>query len=145
MIVIIEKLNSLDDRTTFTPASPCKLTESGYVTWSSISCGLRPIQSVKTITWFSERSGIASTGIVSMARVPATPTAIAARITRNRLRIDHSMIDSIKGRPREKRVDAGASPDDVRRLPEGRSPRRLRDRRRLRLRPRRWVQPALRI
>jgi hypothetical protein len=29
MIVIIEKLNSLDDRTTFTPASPWRLTESG--------------------------------------------------------------------------------------------------------------------
>ena len=43
------------------------------MTWSSISWGLRPIQSVKTITWFSDRSGIASTGIVSMARTPATP------------------------------------------------------------------------
>ncbi len=29
MIVIIEKLNSLDDRTTLTPASPWRLTESG--------------------------------------------------------------------------------------------------------------------
>src|SRR4051794_21490107 len=105
MIVIIEKLNSLDDRTTFTPASPCRLTESGYVTWSSISCGLRPIQSVKTITWFSDRSGIASTGIVIIARVPATPSASAARITRYRLRIDHSMIDSIMpDRPLEPRI-----------------------------------------
>ena len=65
------------------------------MTWSSISCGLRPIQSVKTITWFSDRSGIASTGIVSMARTPATPSTSEARITSSRLRIDHSMIDSI--------------------------------------------------
>ena len=82
MIVIIEKLNSLDDRTTFTPASPWSFEESGYVTWSSISCGLRPIQSVKTITWFSDRSGIASTGIVSMARTPATASTSEARMTR---------------------------------------------------------------
>src|SRR5580704_12244340 len=95
MIVIIEKLNSLEDRTTLTPASPCRFTESGYVIWSSISWGLRPIQSVKTITWFSDRSGIASTGIVSMARTPATPSTRDARITMKRLRIDHSMIDSI--------------------------------------------------
>ena len=50
--------------------------------WSSISWGLRPIQSAKTITWFSERSGIASTGIVIMARAPPMPSAIAARMTR---------------------------------------------------------------
>src|SRR3954463_1283546 len=96
MIVIIEKLNSLDERTTLTPARPCKLTDRGNVTWSSISWGLRPIQSVKTITWFSDRSGIASTGMVNRARYPATPTIKAARMTRNRLRIDHSMIASIK-------------------------------------------------
>src|SRR5579883_2923230 len=47
------------------------------------------------MTWFSDRSGIASTGIVSIARNPATPSASEARITRKRLRIDHSMIDSI--------------------------------------------------
>ena len=29
MMLIIEKLNSLLDRTAFTPASPCKFTESG--------------------------------------------------------------------------------------------------------------------
>ncbi len=82
MMVIIEKLNSLDDRTTFTPARPWRFTDSGYVTWSSISCGLRPIQSVKTITWFSERSGMASTGMVIRARAPANPSTSAARMTR---------------------------------------------------------------
>ena len=80
--MIIEKLNSLDDRTTLTPARPWSFDDSGYVTWSSISLGLRPIQSAKTITWFSDRSGIASTGIVSMARTPATASASEARITR---------------------------------------------------------------
>ena len=70
------------------------------MTWSSISWGLRPIQSVKTITWFSDRSGIASTGMVISARTPAIPTASAARITRKRLRIDHSMIASIIARLR---------------------------------------------
>ena len=95
MIVIIEKLNSLDDRTTFTPASPWSFDDSGYVTWSSISWGLRPIQSAKTMTWFSDRSGMASTGIVIMARTPAIAIASEARMTRYRLRIDHSMIDSI--------------------------------------------------
>src|SRR5690349_516142 len=49
------------------------------------------------MTWFSDWSGIASTGIVNIAREPATPTASAARMTRTRLRIDHSMIDSITG------------------------------------------------
>ena len=42
--------------------------------WSSISLGLRPIQSVKTITWFSERSGIASTGVLMTAWTPQTTT-----------------------------------------------------------------------
>jgi hypothetical protein len=51
------------------------------------------------MTWFSDRSGIASTGMVSMARTPATASAIAATITSIRLRIDHSIIDSIMGYP----------------------------------------------
>ena len=33
------------------------------MTWSSISRGPWPGQSVKTMTWFSDRSGIASTGV----------------------------------------------------------------------------------
>ncbi len=63
MIVTSEKPNIELARTVFTPASPCKFTESGYVTWSSTSCGLRPGQSAKTTTWFSLKSGIASTGV----------------------------------------------------------------------------------
>ena len=67
MIVIIEKLNSLDERTAFTPPAPGACATADSVTWSSISRGLRPIQSVKTMTWFSLRSGIASTGVSSTA------------------------------------------------------------------------------
>jgi len=37
------------------------------VIWSSISRGLRPIQSVNTIAWFSDRSGMASTGVLITA------------------------------------------------------------------------------
>src|SRR5580765_2603168 len=95
MIVIIEKLNSDDDLTARTPASPCSLRESGYVIWSSISRGLRPIQSVKTITWFSLKSGMASTGVFSTANTPATVSAHARISTKNRLRIENSMIRSI--------------------------------------------------
>jgi hypothetical protein len=63
MIEIIEKPNIDVDRTSTTPGSPISETVSGYVTWSSTSCGERPGQSVKTICWFSPRSGMASTAI----------------------------------------------------------------------------------
>src|SRR4051812_28453372 len=95
MIVIIEKLNSLDDRTAFTPASPCNCTLSGYVICSSMSCGLRPIQSANTITWFSDRSGIASTGVCSTAYSPQTATPAQAMSTIHRLRTENSMIRAI--------------------------------------------------
>ncbi len=49
-------------RTFFTFGIPSRLLTSGYVTWSSMICGLRPVHSVNTITWFSDRSGIASIG-----------------------------------------------------------------------------------
>ena len=65
------------------------------MTWSSISRGLRPIQSVKTITWFSLRSGIASIGVLSIAKMPAIVSAAVRISTRKRLRIDSSMIFSI--------------------------------------------------
>src|SRR5438445_358072 len=46
MTLIIENPKAEDERTTRTPGSPCKLTVRGYVTWSSTSCGERPVQSV---------------------------------------------------------------------------------------------------
>lgn len=44
-----------------TPGIPRSAVVSGYVIWSSMSCGDRPGQSVKTICWLSPMSGIAST------------------------------------------------------------------------------------
>src|SRR5439155_3841782 len=95
MSVIIEKLNSEDERTALIPASPWSLSDSGYVTWSWISRGLRPIQSVKTMTWFSLRSGTASTGVLSTAYTPHTANAAAATNTRKRLRMQYSISFSI--------------------------------------------------
>src|SRR2546423_8252500 len=89
--LIIEKPNADDERTTRTPGRPCRLTVSGYVTWSSTSCGDRPDQSVKTITWLSERSGIASIGVVSSAQYPQPPTSRKKATTRNRFRNDSSI------------------------------------------------------
>ena len=68
MTLIIENPKADDERTTLTPGRPCRLTVSGYVIWSSTSCGERPVQSVKTMTWLSLRSGIASIGVVSSAQ-----------------------------------------------------------------------------
>src|SRR5438874_6340645 len=95
MMLIIEKFGSLDDRIAFTPASPCNCTDSGYVTCSSMSCGLRPIQSAKTMTWFSDRSGMASTGVRSSAHTPQIATPSQARITSQRFRTENSMIFAI--------------------------------------------------
>src|SRR5215471_15012546 len=97
-MVSIEKLNSEDERTVFTPARPWSFNDNGYVICSSISCGLRPIQSVKTITWFSLRSGIASTGVFTVAYMAQTVSAAATVNTRKRLRIEYSMILSIMDR-----------------------------------------------
>ena len=47
---LVAKLNAELARTTRTPGIPCRLVTSGYVTWSSTSCGERPAQSVNTIT-----------------------------------------------------------------------------------------------
>src|SRR5438552_18454699 len=63
----------------------------GYVIWSSIRSGLRPGQSVKTITCTSERSGMASSGLV---RSDHTPKAVAKKTrkrTMNRLWALYSM------------------------------------------------------
>jgi hypothetical protein len=68
MTLIIENPKAEEERTTRTPGRPWRLTVSGYVIWSSTSCGERPVQSVKTMTWLSLRSGIASIGVVSSAQ-----------------------------------------------------------------------------
>lgn len=55
-------------RIDFTPGIPNRAVVKGYVIWSSMSCGDRPIHSVKTICWFSPISGMASTGTGSEGR-----------------------------------------------------------------------------
>ncbi len=52
--------NIENPRTSFTCGAAINDEVIGYVTWSSISVGLRPIHSVNTITCGSERSGMAS-------------------------------------------------------------------------------------
>src|SRR5882724_10623986 len=89
--LIIEKPKADEERTTRTPGKPWRLTVSGYVTWSSTSCGERPVQSVKTITWLSERSGMASIGVVSRAQYPQPPRNRKAAMTSTRLRSDSSI------------------------------------------------------
>ena len=70
MTLTIENPKAEADRTVRTCGRPCRLTVSGYVIWSSTSCGLRPAQSVKTMTWFSLRSGMASMGVRRRAQYP---------------------------------------------------------------------------
>src|SRR5688572_23649914 len=67
----------------------------GYVTWSSIRSGLRPGHSVETITWTSEMSGTASTGIERMAHTPHTVSITVPVKTRNRFRAHQSTTRSI--------------------------------------------------
>ena len=67
----------------------------GYVTWSSIRSGLRPIHSVETMTCTSEMSGTASTGVADIAQMPHAVTTTVAVKTRKRLRAHESMRRSI--------------------------------------------------
>jgi hypothetical protein len=81
-------------RMDLTRGMPWRFETRGKVTWSSMIWGLRPIHSVKTMTWFSERSGRASTGVFFMAMKPQTERASAAMSTRIRFRMEHEMMDS---------------------------------------------------
>jgi len=62
------------------------------VTWSSTTWGAWPGYSVKTITWTSERSGIASRGVLTIAYRPQPITATVARPIRKGLRAEPSMM-----------------------------------------------------
>src|SRR6266852_8800272 len=95
MTKIIENPKAEEERTTLTPGSPWRLTVRGYVIWSSTSCGLRPDQSVKTITWLSLKSGIASIGAWSIAHRPQPAIPIQSITTRNLLRSESSIMRSI--------------------------------------------------
>src|SRR6266403_5415007 len=95
MTKIMENPKAEEERTTFTPGRPCRLTVRGYVIWSSTSCGLRPDQSVKTITWLSLKSGIASIGARSIAHRPQPAIPIQSITTRNLFRSESSIMRSI--------------------------------------------------
>src|ERR1043166_3080063 len=111
MTLIIENPNAEDERTTRTPGSPWRLTVSGYVIWSSTSWGDRPVQSVKTITWLSLRSGIASIGVVRSAQYPQAPTSRKAPTTRKRLRSETSTNQLITHEPLSRRRTDSATDD----------------------------------
>ncbi len=66
-------------RTACTFGAETSALEMGYVTWSSTRSALCPIHSVKTITWTSERSGIASS---DACWTDAHPQADSARTKR---------------------------------------------------------------
>src|SRR5580704_8917079 len=57
--------------------------------------GLRPIHSVETITWTSEISGTASSGVRVIAQMPHAVRMTVPVNTRNRLPAHQSMIRSI--------------------------------------------------
>src|SRR6266849_3325083 len=103
MTKIIENPKAEEERTTLTPGRPWRLTVRGYVIWSSTSCGLRPDQSVNTITWLSLRSGMASIGARSIAHSPQAAMPIQSATTRKRLRSEISRRRSIMSNfPRKK-------------------------------------------
>src|SRR5690349_8604565 len=57
--------------------------------------GLRPIHSVETITWVSERSGIASSGTFRKARKPRAAATSTTDTVRARFRAHQAMRPSI--------------------------------------------------
>src|SRR6056297_580897 len=69
---MLENPNIEELRIVFTPGIPKREVVSGYVIWSSISCGERPCHLVKTICWFSPISGMASTATGSVGKKPVS-------------------------------------------------------------------------
>src|SRR6266571_1456545 len=86
---------SVKPRTALTCGVEISALTIGYVIWSSMRSGLRPIHSVETITCTSEISGTASSGVLVMAQMPHTVTMTVPVNTRNRLDAHQSMIRSI--------------------------------------------------
>src|SRR5712664_149631 len=111
----MEKPKADEERTTRTPGKPWRLTVRGYVTWSSTSCGERPVQSVKTMTWLSERSGMASIGVVRSAQYPHPASNAKAAMTRIRFLSDTSINQLIIERtfPADGRGTATQGPPQV--------------------------------
>src|SRR5213593_469343 len=94
-------------RTYFTCGAAIMLEMIGYVIWSSIRSGLRPGQSVKTITCTSERSGMASSGLVQSDHTPKAVAKKTRKRTMNRLWALYSMMRLIISH-----VSSAADPDD---------------------------------
>src|SRR5437667_2034917 len=90
---------SVNPRTALTCGVEIKADTIGYVIWSSMRSGLRPIHSVETITCTSEMSGTASSGVFVMAQMPQTVRIRVPVNTRNRLDAHQSMIRPIIARP----------------------------------------------
>src|SRR5438093_506322 len=67
---------SVKPRTALTRGVEISALTIGYVIWSSMRSGLRPIHSVETITCTSEMSGTASSGVLVMAQMPHTEDQI---------------------------------------------------------------------
>src|SRR2546425_9171008 len=73
--------------------------------------GLRPIHSVETMTWTSEISGTASSGVCLIAQMPQTVRITVPVNTRNRFDAHQSMMRSIMIRslsPRRRGPTPGA-------------------------------------
>src|SRR5437870_11976677 len=86
---------SVKPRTAFTCGVEISALTIGYVIWSSMRSGLRPIHSVETITCTSEMSGTASSGVRVIAQMPHTVRITVPVNTRNRLDAHQSIIRSI--------------------------------------------------
>src|SRR5213593_458750 len=88
---------SVKPRTALTCGVEISALTIGYVIWSSIRSGLRPIHSVETITCTSEMSGTASSGVRVIAQMPQAVRITVPVNTRNRFEAHQSMVRSIIG------------------------------------------------
>src|SRR5258705_12398644 len=86
---------SVNPRTVRTRGADSSEVTMGYVTWSSMMSGLRPIHSVETMTCTSEMSGTASSGVAVIAQMPHSVSTIVPVNTRKRLPAHQSMIRAI--------------------------------------------------
>src|SRR5438132_2595214 len=86
---------SVKPRTDLTRGVEINDVTMGYVIWSSIRSGLRPIHSVATITCTSEMSGTASSGVFVIAQMPHTVTITVPVKTRKRFDAHQSITRSI--------------------------------------------------
>src|ERR1700693_3825821 len=82
-------------RTALTCGAASNVVTIGYVTWSSMMSGGSPAQGTCTITWTSEMSGRASSGIFLSDQMPARTSSKVPVKTRNRLLAHQSITREI--------------------------------------------------